>query len=63
MALGARAVLLERPYIWGLALAGEEGVREVLRNLLADLELTLALSGYSSLADLDASALVREEEV
>ncbi|MBO0782537.1 MAG: alpha-hydroxy-acid oxidizing protein [Ktedonobacteraceae bacterium] len=60
MALGARAVLLGRPYLWGLALAGEAGVREVLRNLLADLALTLALSGYTSFAELDASSLVRD---
>lgn len=59
LALGAQAVLLGRPYIWGLALAGEQGVREVLRNILADLDLTLALCGYASPADLDASALVR----
>jgi isopentenyl diphosphate isomerase/L-lactate dehydrogenase-like FMN-dependent dehydrogenase len=60
VALGARAVLLGRPYMWGLALGGEQGVREVLRNLLADLDLTLALSGYTSFADLNPSSLVRE---
>ncbi len=57
MALGARAVLLGRLYVWGLAVAGETGVREVLLNLLADTDLTLALSGYSSLAELDPAAL------
>ncbi len=61
LALGARAVLLGRPYIWGLALAGEEGVRFVLQNFLADLDLTLAMSGYASLNLLDASALVKAE--
>ena len=40
LALGAQAVLLGRPYMWGLALAGESGVRDVLLNLLADLDLT-----------------------
>jgi lactate 2-monooxygenase len=45
LALGARAVLLGRPYVWGLALDGEQGAREVAENLLADLDLTLALSG------------------
>jgi lactate 2-monooxygenase len=59
VALGARAVLLGRPYLWGLALGGEQGVSEVLRNFLADLDLTLALSGYSAWADVDASLLVR----
>lgn len=62
IALGARAVLLGRPYMWGLALGGEAGVREVLLNFLADLDLTLALCGYASFADLDAAALVRSLE-
>ncbi len=48
LCLGARAVCLGRPFVYGLALAGEEGVREVLANLLADFELTLALSGCCS---------------
>jgi isopentenyl diphosphate isomerase/L-lactate dehydrogenase-like FMN-dependent dehydrogenase len=59
LALGADAVCLGRPYVWGLALGGQEGVEEVLRCLLADLDLTLALSGYTSVAQLDASALIR----
>lgn len=57
LALGARAVLLGRLYTWGLALAGEQGVRDVVLNLLADFDLTLALSGYTSCRALDASAL------
>ena len=48
LALGARAVLVGRPWVWGLALAGEEGVRHVLRSLLADLDLTLALTGHAT---------------
>jgi lactate 2-monooxygenase len=60
LALGAHAVLLGRPYLWGLALGGEQGVHEVVLNFLAELDLTLALSGYSSLQSLDRSALVRE---
>jgi isopentenyl diphosphate isomerase/L-lactate dehydrogenase-like FMN-dependent dehydrogenase len=58
IALGAQAVLLGRPYIWGLALAGEAGVRDVLLNFLADLDLTLALSGCASFAEVDGSTLV-----
>ena len=50
LALGAKAVLLGRPYAYGLALAGEAGVRHVLRCLLADLELTLRLSGHADVA-------------
>ncbi len=57
MALGARAVLIARPYVWGLAVAGEQGVREVVLNLLADTDLTLGLSGYTSFAEVDTSAL------
>jgi lactate 2-monooxygenase len=60
LALGARAVLLGRLYIWGLALGGEMGVREVLLNFLADLDLTLALSGYRSCRELDETALARD---
>jgi lactate 2-monooxygenase len=59
LALGAKAVLLGRPYIWGLALGGEAGVRDVLLNTLADFDLTLALSGYTSCAQLTPEALRR----
>jgi lactate 2-monooxygenase len=59
IALGAKAVLVGRPYMWGLALAGEAGVRHVLRCILAEFELTMALSGYSRLDEIDPSALVR----
>ncbi|MDQ3987367.1 MAG: alpha-hydroxy-acid oxidizing protein [Actinomycetota bacterium] len=52
LALGASAVLLGRPYIWGLAVGGEDGVRQVLRGLLAELDLSVALCGYSSIHDL-----------
>ena len=57
LALGAGAVLLGRLYLWGLAVAGEEGVRDVLLNLAADLDLTMALSGYTCCRELDASVL------
>jgi isopentenyl diphosphate isomerase/L-lactate dehydrogenase-like FMN-dependent dehydrogenase len=57
LALGARAVSLGRLYAWGLAVAGEQGVRDVVLNLLADLDLTLALSGHTSCRTLEASAL------
>ena len=59
MALGAWAVLLGRPYAWGLAVGGQRGVDHVLRSFLAELDLTLALSGYASLADVDRDALRR----
>ena len=47
LALGARAVLLGRPYVYGLALAGEAGVREVVANVMAEFDLTMALTGVS----------------
>ncbi|WP_300015644.1 alpha-hydroxy-acid oxidizing protein [Pseudonocardia sp.] len=55
LALGADAVLLGRPYAYGLALGGEDGVRHVLRSVLAELDLTLALSGFADLASLRAT--------
>lgn len=57
LALGARAVLLGRLYTWGLAVAGEQGVRDVVLNLVADLDLTVALSGHTFCRALDSSAL------
>jgi isopentenyl diphosphate isomerase/L-lactate dehydrogenase-like FMN-dependent dehydrogenase len=57
LALGARAVLVGRPYAYGLAARGEAGVRHVLRSLLADLDLTLGLAGHRSPADLSPAAL------
>ncbi len=57
LALGARAVLLGRPYIWGLALGGATGVVEVLRAFLADLDLALALTGHTSIDEVDIGAL------
>jgi isopentenyl diphosphate isomerase/L-lactate dehydrogenase-like FMN-dependent dehydrogenase len=59
LALGAKAVLLGRPYIWGLAVAGEAGVRDVTLNFLADLDITLGLCGCTSCAALDPSCLRR----
>jgi L-lactate dehydrogenase (cytochrome) len=57
LALGARAVLLGRPYIWALAVAGEEGVAELLRCFLAELDLTFALSGHTRLDQVGRDAL------
>jgi lactate 2-monooxygenase len=59
LALGARAVLLGRLYVWGLAVGGEAGVRQVLRGFLAELDLTLALSGCASLNDVGPDLLAR----
>jgi isopentenyl diphosphate isomerase/L-lactate dehydrogenase-like FMN-dependent dehydrogenase len=59
LALGARAVLVGRPYVYGLALAGPAGVREVLRHMLAELDLTMALTGCASVADITPELLTR----
>ena len=52
LALGADAVLIGRPYAYGLAHSGQDGVRHVLRSLLADLDLAMALSGHRSVEEL-----------
>ncbi|WP_194396775.1 alpha-hydroxy-acid oxidizing protein [Microbacterium atlanticum] len=57
LALGATAVAIGRPYAYGLAVAGEAGVREAVRNLLAELDITLGLSGHMSIAELGPDAL------
>jgi lactate 2-monooxygenase len=58
LALGADAVGIGRPHVYGLALAGEEGVGEVLRNIRAELDLTMALTGCRTLADVTRERLV-----
>ena len=59
LALGASAVLLGRPWVHGLALAGQAGVEHVLRSFLADLDLQAGLSGHASTAELGRGSLVR----
>jgi isopentenyl diphosphate isomerase/L-lactate dehydrogenase-like FMN-dependent dehydrogenase len=55
LALGARAVLLGRPVIWGLAVNGSEGVRSVLEMLRAELEMAMMLAGKPTLGSIDRS--------
>jgi lactate 2-monooxygenase len=57
LALGASAVLLGRPAMWGLALGGEAGVRHVLRGFLAELDNALAMAGYRSPRELSPQSL------
>jgi 4-hydroxymandelate oxidase len=59
LAMGARAVLIGRPYLWGLAVGGEAGVSQVLKLLREELDLSLALAGQTSVTDLPRT-LVRE---
>ena len=58
LALGAEAVVIGRPYVNGLALGGEDGVRHMLRTLLAEFDITRAIAGPASNRDLGPSALV-----
>ncbi len=60
LALGARAVCLGRPYTWGLALGGEQGVIDVLRAFLAELDLNMALSGHANVEELGMHSLVAQ---
>ena len=60
LALGAHAVLLGRPWVYGLGLAGRSGVEHVLRAVLGDLDLMLALAGYSRPAELSAHSVVKD---
>jgi 4-hydroxymandelate oxidase len=55
LAMGARAVMVGRPVLWGLAVGGEEGVRRVLELLLDELDTALALAGAPKAAQLDRS--------
>ena len=57
LALGATAIAVGRPYAYGLGIAGEAGVREVVRNMLAELDITLGLSGHTAIADVGRDAL------
>jgi isopentenyl diphosphate isomerase/L-lactate dehydrogenase-like FMN-dependent dehydrogenase len=57
IALGADAVLLGRPYVYALAVGGRRGVEELIQNLMAEIDLTLALAGATSIRDLDRAWL------
>lgn len=59
LALGASAICLGRPYVYGLAIAGEQGVREVIQNILAEFDLTMALAGCATLEDVANAAIER----
>jgi lactate 2-monooxygenase len=60
VALGARAVLIGRPYAYGLGIAGERGVREVIRNFRADFDLTIGLAGCRSVSEVTPAMLTRD---
>jgi isopentenyl diphosphate isomerase/L-lactate dehydrogenase-like FMN-dependent dehydrogenase len=57
IALGASAVMIGRPYAFALGAAGEDGVRHVIRNLQADTDLEMGLSGLRSVSEIGPSLL------
>ena len=57
--MGATAVAIGRPYAYGLALGGVDGIVHVLRSLLAEADLIMAVDGYRSLKELTPDALRR----
>jgi lactate 2-monooxygenase len=59
LALGATAVGIGRPYVYGLALDGAEGARHVLRSILAEADLLMAVNGYPTIAALRAAGATR----
>jgi len=59
LALGAKAVLLGRPVLWGLAVGGEAGVAHVIELLQDELDVAMALSGCASIEDIDSSLVKR----
>lgn len=59
LALGASAVMVGRPYTYGLAVAGAAGAEAVLRNIIAEFDLVLGLTGHSSVAEISADSVVR----
>jgi 4-hydroxymandelate oxidase len=59
LAMGAKAVFIGRPLFWGLALGGEHGVVRVLDILREEIEITMAKCGRPTLADIDASVIVK----
>jgi isopentenyl diphosphate isomerase/L-lactate dehydrogenase-like FMN-dependent dehydrogenase len=63
LALGAKCVLVGRPYIYGLAMGGEEGVRHVLRSLSGDLVMNMHLSGLRDISEVTRDILVKEDDL
>jgi isopentenyl diphosphate isomerase/L-lactate dehydrogenase-like FMN-dependent dehydrogenase len=59
LALGAKAVFIGRPLFWGLAVGGEQGVIRVLDILREEIEITMAKCGRPTIADIDASVVVK----
>lgn len=63
LALGAKCVLIGRPYAYGLAIGGEEGVRHVLRAMCGDLTMNMHLAGLRGLDEVNKDILVKEDDI
>jgi len=63
IALGAKAVLLGRPILWGLAVEGEQGAVEVLNLIKGEFNLALALSGYGYINEIDKSLIYKNNSL
>lgn len=59
LALGAKAVCLGRPYVYALALRGQAGVREIIHDILAELDLTMGLAGCKNISEVNRNFLVQ----
>ena len=57
LALGAKFVFIGRLWVWGLSIAGETGVRHVIKALLAEFDILMNVSGYAKLEDINRDAI------
>jgi isopentenyl diphosphate isomerase/L-lactate dehydrogenase-like FMN-dependent dehydrogenase len=62
LALGARAVLIGRPYLWALAIDGEAGVRELIERLRLEIMNAMALAGQTDVTNVDRSIVVSAKD-
>lgn len=63
IALGAKCVLIGRPYVWGLTLGGEEGVQHVLRSLCGEVVLNMHLAGLRTIDEVNRDCLVKDDDL
>ena len=57
LALGAKAVLIGRPWVYGLGIGGKEGAKQVIQGLLADMDQSMMLAGLKSIAEIDSGIM------
>lgn len=57
LALGAKFVFIGRLWVWGLSIAGEHGVRHVVKSLLAEFDILMEVGGFQSVGQIDRSAI------